>query len=107
VSGVKAVLVGSVADGSVTILDILRYGKIFYRGKSWSIRSDAVDTVLGTVSRRYSPVFQRAKAVQRALIPAFDELCKRGGLGILLWRSGHSYPFLCRRDDIADDRWTQ
>ena len=101
VSGVKAVLVGSVFDSSVTIFDVIRYGKISYRGKSWSVRSEAIDTILDSVSKRYDPVFRRAKAVQRGMIPAFDDLCKRGGLGILLWRSGFSYPYLCRREDVT------
>lgn len=95
VSQVRANIIGSIKGKKVFLIDVIKFGKVSFKGKPWSLRSDAIDQIISQVDSVFS--FCRPVAVQRGLIPAFDNVCKKGGLGMILWRSGFNHPFLCQR----------
>jgi hypothetical protein len=95
VSHIRASIIGSIKGKKVFLIDVMKFGKVSFKGKPWSMRSDAIDQIIDQVDSVFS--FCRPVAAQRGLIPAFDNVCKKGGLGMILWRSGFNYPFLCQR----------
>lgn len=96
----NTVLIGSVCrEGKPYLLDTLMLQKKSQRQKAWRARVAIASNIVSRVGRHFDPVLRIAPEVSSGLLVAFDTVCSKGGLGMIVRVSGKPVNILCKKED--------